>query len=244
MANTGGAAGNIVRRLEFKEDSGSWTQITTGTNNVRLSDSTNFSDGTATTSRLTAVGTFTAGQGKDTGSDTSSISLTNAFYTEDEYSLILQSAAAGHSYQFRITNAGTALDTYTVTPAINTPDSTPPVPSNFNPAMGSTIKTATPNITYSLDEAGDCKASETNASYSAMSGANCTGDGSTSGACLMPSLGSNGSKTIYFACQDIWGNQDTSLTTHSVVYTLSVSSTSSLIMKGILKISRGKLIVK
>ncbi len=103
----------------------------------------------------------------------------------------------------------------------------PPVPSGFNPANGSTIKTATPNITFILDEAGDCKASTTNASYSAMSGADCTGDGSTGGACLMPSLGSNGSKTIYFACQDTDGNQDTSGSTHSVTYTLSLSSGTS-----------------
>ncbi len=223
-ANTGTVAGSITRRLEFKEDSGSWTQITTGTNNVRLSNSSNFTDGDATTSRLTAVGTFMAGQGKDTGSDTSSISLTNAYNTEDEYSLILQSGAAGHAYTFRITNAGVALDTYTVTPAINTPDATAPVPSSFNPATSSTIRTATPTITYSLDEPGDCKASTTNASYDSMSGADCTGDGSSAGSCTMPSLGSNGSKTIYFACQDVWSNKDTSLTTHSVTYTLTLSS--------------------
>lgn len=245
VANTGTGAGDITRRLEFKEDSGSWIQITTSTNNVRLSDSSNFTDGGATTSRLTAVGTFTAGQGKDTSSDTSSLSLTNAYNTEDEYSLILQSAAAGHAYQFRITNAGTALDTYTVTPAINTPDNTPPVPSGFNPATSATIKTATPNITYSLDEGGDCKASTTNASYASMSGADCTGDGSTGGSCLMPSLGSNGSKTIYFACQDIWGNQDTSSTTHSVTYTLTLSSgsTPSFMIKGSIKF-KGSLIFR
>ncbi len=238
-ANTGTGAGSITRRLEFKEDSGSWTQITTNSNNVRLSDSSNFTDGAATTTRLTAVGTFQAGQGKDTSSDTSSLSLTNGNYTEDEYSLILQSTASGHSYSFRITNSGTALDTYSVTPAINTPDATPPVPSGFNPATTSTIKTATPNITFNLDEAGDCKASTTNASYAAMSGADCTGDGSTAGSCTMPSLGSNGSKTIYFACQDVWGNQDTSGTTHSVTYTLNLSSGTTnptLTIKGLGKV--------
>ena len=235
-----------MRRLEFSEDGGTWTQITTSTNNVRLSASANFADGDATTSRLTAVGTFMAGQGKDTGSDTSSISLTNAFYTEDEYSLILQPDAAGHGYTFRITNEGSALNTYTVTPAINTPDNTPPVASSFNPAASFTIKTATPNIYYSLNEGGDCKASTTNASYAAMSGANCTGDGSTAGSCLMPTLGSNGSKTIYFACQDIWGNQDTSGTTDSVTYTLTASSTTAnplLKVKGTVK-AKGSTIFK
>lgn len=237
VANTAASSGNLTPRLEFKEDSGSWTQITTGSNNVRLSNSTNFADGAATTTRLTAVGTFAAGEGKDTGSDATLLSLTNNYYTEHEYSLILQSGASGKSYQFRITNAGTALDTYTVTPAINTPDATPPTASGFNPATSATIRTATPTITFNLDEAGDCKASTTNASYSAMSGADCSGDGSSAGSCVMPSLGSNGSKTIYFACQDVWGNQDSSSTTDSVTYTLTLSSglTPSFTLKGVLK---------
>jgi hypothetical protein len=121
VANTGTAAVNIVRRLEFREYSGGswgvWTQITTNSNNVRLQDSANFADGDATTSRLTASGTFTAGQGKDTGSDTSSISLANGYYTEDEYSLKFQAGASGNIYEFRITNAGVALDSYSVTPS-------------------------------------------------------------------------------------------------------------------------------
>ncbi|OGZ65504.1 MAG: hypothetical protein A2822_04385 [Candidatus Staskawiczbacteria bacterium RIFCSPHIGHO2_01_FULL_41_41] len=106
----------------------------------------------------------------------------------------------------------------------------PPAPSGFNPATGSTIKTATPNITFTLDEDGDCKASTTNASYSAMSGTDCIGDGSSAGACSMASLGSNGSKTIYFACQDVDGNQDAADTTHSVTYTLSTSDSAAATM--------------
>ena len=119
VANTGGIAANITRRLEFKEGSGSWTQITADSNNIRLQDSTNFTDAGATTTRLTATGTFTAGQGKDTGSDTSQISLTNAYYTEDEYSLRFQTGASGNTYQLRITNAGVALNTYSQTPSIS-----------------------------------------------------------------------------------------------------------------------------
>ncbi len=119
VANTGTAPVNITRRLEFSEDGGAWTQITTGTNNVRLVDSSEFSDGGATTNQLTAVGTFTAGQGKDTGSDTTQISLTNAYFVEDEYALKFESSADGHYYQFRISNAGSALDTYTKTPLIS-----------------------------------------------------------------------------------------------------------------------------
>jgi len=118
VANTGTGAGNITRRLEFKEDTGAWTQITTNSNNVRLSLSPNFDDGDATTSRLTATGTFMAGQGKESGSDTTQISLTNAYYVEDEWCIKFQAAAEGHSYQFRVTNAGSALSVYTITPTI------------------------------------------------------------------------------------------------------------------------------
>jgi len=118
VANTGTVAGNITRRLEFSEDGGAWTQITTGTNNVRLASSTTFADGDATTSRLTAVGSFQAGKGKQSGSDTTSLSLTNGNYTEDEWSVIFQSTASGHAYQFRVTNAGVIIQGYLVTPTI------------------------------------------------------------------------------------------------------------------------------
>jgi len=118
VANTGTGADDIVRRLEFRQDGGSWTQITTGSNNVRLAASSEFADGDATTERLTATGTFSAGQGKESGSDTSSKSLTNGYDVEDEWCIAFQTAAEGHSYDFRVTNAGVALDTYTQTPTI------------------------------------------------------------------------------------------------------------------------------
>ena len=121
-ANIGGSSGNITRRLEFKEDSGAWTQITTNSNNVRLVNSSNFTDADATTTRLTATGTFTTGDGKDTGSDAESISLSADYYAEDEYALKFESDAVGKTYQFRITNAGTVLDTYSKTPSITVAD--------------------------------------------------------------------------------------------------------------------------
>ena len=109
VANLGTSGGNITRRLEFQENGGAWTQLTTNSNNVRLIDSTYFTDGAATTSKLPPHGTFIAGQGKDTGSDTSPLSLNANYYTEDEYALSFQDAASGNSYAFRITDAGTAL---------------------------------------------------------------------------------------------------------------------------------------
>ncbi len=243
IANTGTVSGSITRRIEFKEDSGSWTQITANTNNIRLSASSMFADADATTSRLTGTGTFTPGQGKDTGSETTQISLSNSYYLEDEFSLVLTSGASGHSYQLRITNGGTPLDVYNATPSINGTVGVPPVPSNFNPVSGMTLATNMPTIYYSLDKAGDCKASTVNASYDLMSGADCTGDGSTGGRCYMPNLGSNGSKTIYLACQDTSGNKDTSSTTHSVTYVVSVGSYSSISVKGSVKV-KGTIIFR
>lgn len=117
VANTGGQSGSIARRLEFSEDGGAWTQITTGTNNIRLQSSTHFSDGDATTQRLAAVGSFQAGQGKQSASDTSSITLATSSNVEDEWCVQFQATAAGHSYQLRPTNAGTPL-TGTLNPTI------------------------------------------------------------------------------------------------------------------------------
>lgn len=118
IANVGSAAGNITPRLEFKEDGGAWTQITTGSNNVRLSASAQFSDGDATTQRLSGTGTFTEGQGKYSGSDASQKSLNNGYNSEWEWCIKFENSAQGHTYQFRITNAGTVLDDYLITLSI------------------------------------------------------------------------------------------------------------------------------
>jgi len=244
VANTSSNSGTLISRLEFKEDSGAWTEITTNSNNVHLAISSFFTDGAATTSRLTSTGSFVPGQGKDTSSDTSVVSLGASSYTEDEYAIILEASAAGHSYQFRITNAGTPLDNYVVFPSINNPDSTPPVQSNFNPAAGTILKTTTPIVTFSLDENGDCRLSTTDESYGGMlGGVTCYGAGGTFMACFVPNLGSNGPKTIYTACEDVWGNKDTTATAHSTTYSLNINSSSSLIVGGNLQV-RGGVIVK
>jgi hypothetical protein len=113
-----GATSSFVRRLEFSEDSGVWTQITTNSNNVRLQASSNFSDGESTTSRISFPGTWSAGNGKSTSSDTASATLAALDgYIEDEYCLMFQTAAAGHTYQFRLTKAGALYTSYTVTPS-------------------------------------------------------------------------------------------------------------------------------
>ena len=116
-----GGINDISPRLEFSENSGAWTQITTSSNNVRLFDSAVFTDGASTTKILTYNwGTpLLQCQGKDTGSDVvpACVGALGATW-ETEYSLKFEAGAIGKSYQFRITNAGAALDTYQATPTI------------------------------------------------------------------------------------------------------------------------------
>ncbi|MDA2923343.1 DUF2341 domain-containing protein [Acidobacteria bacterium AH-259-L09] len=85
----------------------------------QMVDSANLTDGAATTnvaSGLTdANPTFVAGQVKDTGNQTTGISLTTTEFTEIEYALqATANATDGALYCFRLTNAGVTTDfTYT-----------------------------------------------------------------------------------------------------------------------------------
>lgn len=142
--NEGTATGSTVRLLQFREDGGALTNVTTDSNNVRIVNSTNFTDGDATTTRLTAYGgkTFVAGQGKDAGNPTSSVSLSTSQYTEDEWSLKFETAAIGHTYQF---GHDDIIFTWDVTPVI-TPVSpaVAPVITSGPSDGGSSAATPTP----------------------------------------------------------------------------------------------------
>ena len=106
------------------------------------------------------------------------------------------------------------------TTSSKTKDTSIPVQSAWSPAYGSTITTATPTITLTLNENGDCKSSLTNQGYADMT-TDCTGDGTTSISCTTSDLGSNGIKFVYIACEDNVGNKDTILTNTVLQYTLS-----------------------
>jgi hypothetical protein len=110
----------IAARLEFREGSDSWTALgAAGSTNVFHADSTYFSDGDATTdSLLTAYGSYSAGQAKDAGATSSSVTLNSGYYREWEWNIRFAAAAAGKTYQFRITNNGAALTTYNSTPQV------------------------------------------------------------------------------------------------------------------------------
>ncbi|HCC60123.1 MAG TPA: hypothetical protein DEP95_02840 [Candidatus Staskawiczbacteria bacterium] len=86
------------------------------------------------------------------------------------------------------------------------------------------ISDTSPEILITLDEAGDCYASETDEAYDDMSGdTNCTGDTTTSITCQMGTLAESASKTIYVACQDTAGNKDTIATNEEI--TMEIDAT-------------------
>ena len=137
VANAG-ISGNLAARLEFKEGSGSWTALgASGATHVFYTDSTYFSDGAATTdSLLTANGTYSAGQAKDAGATAASMSLGASHYSEWEWNIRFASVAAGKTYQFRVTDAGNQLDTYTATPQVSLPSSGSFRRRNLSPRTG------------------------------------------------------------------------------------------------------------
>jgi hypothetical protein len=89
---------------------------------VHLVDSTFIAAGaaTSTTQRLTGLtGTFTAGRISDDTNPLPSIDIGNNGNTEVEFCVkIASSVANGTQFKFRVTDNGTPLDTYTVTPNV------------------------------------------------------------------------------------------------------------------------------
>jgi hypothetical protein len=89
---------------------------------VHLVDSTYIASGaaTSTTQRLTGLtGTFTAGRISDDTNPLPSIDIGNDGNTEVEFCVkIAASVTDGTQFKFRITDNGTPLDTYTITPVV------------------------------------------------------------------------------------------------------------------------------
>jgi hypothetical protein len=111
---------NIAARLEFSENSGAWTALgASGATSVFYTDSTYFADGDATTaSLLTPGGTYSAGQAKDAGATSSQVALSGGQYREWLWNIRFASAAAGNTFRFRVTNGGSGLPMYSVTPQV------------------------------------------------------------------------------------------------------------------------------
>ena len=87
-----------------------------------LATSTNFADGDPTTAQLTApsgktTGDFDAGEMNETSNPAASIDIGDDNYTELEWNLQANSDAVdSETYEFRLTIAGTPIDTYTEYP--------------------------------------------------------------------------------------------------------------------------------
>ena len=93
---------------------------------IKLATSANIAAGgtTATTAQLTppaskTTSNFTAGKIGDDANPLPAVDVASDYYTELEWSLqAVSPAAAGDTYQFRITAAGTPLTTYSLTPQL------------------------------------------------------------------------------------------------------------------------------
>jgi hypothetical protein len=114
-----GAATTVNARLEFSSDAtscttGTWTALDTSTTAWRVTASANITNGDPTTNQLTtSAKTFTAGRIFDTqNEDTTGVSLNNT-HTEWEWAIRGNGASGSTTYRFRITDSGTALNTYT-----------------------------------------------------------------------------------------------------------------------------------
>ena len=100
---------------------------------IQLAGSSNITaSGENTTVQLTApagksTSDFVAGRMQDDENPADAVDITADDYTELEWCLTATAAASvSDVYQFRITNAGTALDTYSVTPQWTIDGGTPP----------------------------------------------------------------------------------------------------------------------
>lgn len=237
VLNSGTVAGNITRRLEYKEDNAPWKRVMPDGVRVALVNSQNITDGEATKSLLTKTGTFASGMGKDISADADKISLPVGGYSEDEYAVVFSQVALGHSYQFRITDVGNELQSYMVFPTIN-PESLLLTPLHINPEDRSTIKTATPKITFDLNKLGNCRIATEDKSFDEM--ANDVICGPIKGytqTCQMPNLGADGVKVLYIACQDAFGNKDSRDANHQIMYTLASSKndTGNIMLEGVMQ---------
>lgn len=136
-----GLAKSTIKRLRFEISNEGWTRgsgqafrlevaplsgtcaastyaavpATATTEHWEMADSTNLTDGAATTnvaSGLTdANASFFAGETKDTGNQTTAIAVTSEQFTEVEYSIrATTNTVSGNTYCFRLTNAGTTTN--------------------------------------------------------------------------------------------------------------------------------------
>lgn len=137
VKNDGNAALNYKYRLQVAAkgaaasceavSGGSFSDVpvagSCGSSVACMADSGNVTDGSRTTSQLTSSGNFVYGYMVDNASNqTGTSTLYKGQYTEHEYVFQFTALALpATAYCFRLTNAGTALTTYSIVAQISTP---------------------------------------------------------------------------------------------------------------------------
>ena len=120
VGNTG-SSGSVSARLEYATASGGpWAAIATdgaGLAPFEMSLSPNYADGAATTALLAGSGSFVSGKMLERPSNTgAAITVASNQYSNVEYCFQATAKAMGSTtYYFRVSNAGTALTTYSQT---------------------------------------------------------------------------------------------------------------------------------
>lgn len=109
---------SLTPQLEYNLNGAGWNPVTTASSVCKAVNSTNITDGEATTQQIGA-GSFVAGEVSEDGIG-AAIALTGTVETEVEYVLqiVATDVVDGDIVELRVTNAGVALDVYTQTPAI------------------------------------------------------------------------------------------------------------------------------
>lgn len=120
LQETAGVAFGDAYKLQVSKNGAAYADVVSGSGDVRIVDSPQFTHGGATANLLpVGSGVFVAGQGLDTSATSGSISLSASGHTEIEWSLILNSATAGNTFDFRtVRSDGTLLNVYGVTPRV------------------------------------------------------------------------------------------------------------------------------
>jgi hypothetical protein len=183
-------AKNTIRRLRFEISNEGWTRgggiqfkiqyaqavscagasysdVPTDTSLAwQIADSTNLTDGAATTNVSPGLtdenASFVAGQVKDTSNLTSAITITSENFTEIEYSLkATNNAVDGGSYCFRLVKGdGSPLDSYsvfpqaTIAPAATVSCSTNISSTSFPTLTSFSVSTASPNASTTISCSG------------------------------------------------------------------------------------------
>lgn len=115
-----GSSDAFISQLQYSLNGGAWTNVTGASSVVRSYASPNVADNAATTEQLAGPATFVAGAFDEANGALAAITLATTEETEVEFCVQVQTAdvATGNTIQLRVSDAGTALYSYTQTPTL------------------------------------------------------------------------------------------------------------------------------